>query len=537
MQAAAILELRKRKISTELAGLADAGQSLSERLLTTADGFAIDTATPAQRAACRILDGVPLGDLRNHPDVARLVGNEEAVALLPNEQGAMPTEAVFLAAIRSGKTNIAVCAGLRMALTADLSRMAPGDVPRVSIVSLKLDLSTEAYGKAIESIVGSPSLGPLLIDHRAGILTVRNRTGRPVQLAIVAGAKAGSGLVSRWSAGVIFDEAPRMSGSEDGVVNLDHARDAVIGRLLPGAQALYIGSPWAPFGPVYQMVQKHWRRPSHEMVVMRGTGPMLNPVHWTPERCEKLRETNPTAYQTDVCGEFADPEAGMFSPVAIDKNTRPRPLELPYNSALRYWAAVDPSEGSPTGNAWTLVIVEQVGEFFRVALAREFRGARPREIWRQIAECCAIYKLKWCATDQYAAASNEDLAAEFKLMLDVQAVSGPSKLKDFTDLQTLIHSDRIELSPNPTLKADLLAVRRRITQSGAAVVFPHTGDGRHCDYAPALCAAVTMGMAASDGLGAGGGGDGGTGYGIEVGGYGDGDGGGYGDGEVGGYLG
>jgi hypothetical protein len=42
------------------------------------------------------------------------------------------------------------------------------------------------------------------------------------------------------------------------VVNLDHQRSSVLGRLLPNAQALYIGSPWAPFGPVYDAVTEHW---------------------------------------------------------------------------------------------------------------------------------------------------------------------------------------------------------------------------------------------------------------------------------------
>jgi hypothetical protein len=49
-----------------------------------------------------------------------------------------------------------------------------------------------------------------------------------------------------------------MAGQEDGVVNLDDARSAVLGRILPGSQLLYIGSPWAPFGPVYSMVQEFW---------------------------------------------------------------------------------------------------------------------------------------------------------------------------------------------------------------------------------------------------------------------------------------
>jgi hypothetical protein len=469
------------------------GRSLTEHLLTSPDGFGITTATPAQRAACRIIDGRPLGELANDPAAVQLVGGASALSALPSERGIVPPEVVFLAAIRCAKTIIATCAAIRMALTVDVSRLGPGEVPRVSVVSLKLDLAQVAYGLAVETIRASKTLGPLLTSDKAGVLTVRHPTGRPVELAIVAGARAGSGLVSRWAAGVIFDEAPRMSGADDAVVNLDDARTAVQGRLLPGAQILYIGSPWAPFGPVYKLVQERWQKPTDTMVVLRGTGPMLNPVTWTPERCEKLRQSNPAAYTTDVLGEFADPEAGMFSPVAIASSTRVAPLELPLDRECTYAAAIDPSEGSATGNAWTLVIVERRDgprTRYRVALAREFRGVRPVQCWQEIAACCDRYGVSECVTDQYAAAANADLAAQHGLELDVRPATAASKLEDFTNLQTLLHSDCIELPPDEQLRADLASVRRRATQSGMAIVLPRTGDGRHCDYAPALVAAV-----------------------------------------------
>lgn len=475
--------------SSELSGIPG---SFTEHLLTTSAGFNITTATPAQRAACRILDGVPLGDVRDHPDVAQLVGGPEALAALPP---AAPNEAIFLAAIRGAKTIIAVCAGIRMALTVDVSALGPGEVPRVSIVAPKLDLSTVGYQQAIGSIHSSLLLAPYLLNDKAGVLTLRHPSGRPVELAIVAGSRAGTGLVSRWSAGVIFDEAPRMCGAEDGVVNLEHARDAVLGRLLPGAQALYIGSPWAPFGPVYDLVQQHWGKPTQAMVVMRGTGPMLHPAYWTPARCEAMR-SNPTAYATDVLGEFADPEAGLLSPASVAKNTREGPLELTFDRTGYYAAAVDPSEGSATGNAWTLVIVQYIAPKgaapakYRVALAREFRGVRPEQCWQEIARDCRRFGLAKCTTDQYAAAANTDLAAQCGLRLRIDPATSASKLEDFTNLQTLVHSDQVELAPNPTLRADLLSVRRRVTQTGMAIVLPKTGDGRHADYAPALCAAV-----------------------------------------------
>jgi hypothetical protein len=488
----------------------------TESLLTSADAFGIATATPAQRAACRILDGQPLGELATHPDVIALVGGHEAIATLPSERGQAPIELVFLAAIRSAKTIIACAAAIRMALTVDVSRLGPGEVPRVSILSLKLDTSAVAFGLLLETIRSSRALSPLLIDATADALTLRHPSGREIEIACVAGAKAGNGLVARWSAGVIFDEAPRMNASSDAIVNLTHARSAVLGRLLPGAQCLMIGSPHAPHGDVYDLTQEHFGKPSATMVVLRGTGPMLNPVWWTPARCARLELQDPAAYLTDVCGEFADPESGLVNVAALRANTRVSPLELQYEHGATYAAAIDPSEGTARANPWTLVIVQLVEQSrtahpwlrsqadgraasmnaqpstrrYRVVLAREWRGLSPASCLEQIARICDGYGLRHAVTDQYAGAANADLARRYGLYLQIDRASAQSKVQDFTDLATLIHTDAIELSPDRTFLRDLLSVKKRTTQGGVSIVFPKTGDGRHADYAPALCADI-----------------------------------------------
>jgi hypothetical protein len=373
----------------------------------------------------------------------------------------------------------------------------------VSIVSLRLDNSQVAYRILLETVRSSRLLRTLLDGEPTGnTLTLKHPSGRPIEITTVAGSAAGGTLVSRWSAGVIFDEAPRMNGASDAVVNLDHARTAVLGRLLPGAQALYIGSAWAPHGPVYDMVQSHWAKPSANMVVLRGTGPQLNPVWWTPGRCAKLQEQDPVAYQTDVMGEFADPEAGLLNPISVRRNTRESPLQLSPHIGGLYGAGIDASEGTGSGNAQTLVIVQVIltprawnepeapPPRYKVALAREWRGARPDAFLREVASICHAYGVQSATGDQYAGAANADIARRYGLDLHVVPTTAASKLRDFTDLATYVHTDRIELSPDKQFVQDLLSIKKRVTQQGTTIVLPRTGDGRHADYAPALVAAL-----------------------------------------------
>lgn len=470
----------------------------TEELLVGADGFGIETATPAQRAACRVIDGRPLGELAEHPKALDLVGGFEALKQIPT--GKPPREVLFLAAIRCAKTIVACAAALRMALSVDVSGLGPGEVPRVSLVSLTLDASGVAYRQLLEMLHVSQRFCGLLLSETTDMLTLRHPSGKPVEIRSVAGSKAGGSLVARWSAGCVFDEAPRMSGAADAVINLDDARSAILGRLLPGSQVLYVGSPWAPHGPVYEMVQEHWQRPSERLVVLRGTGPMLNPEWWTEERCQALHDSDPTAYTTDVLGEFATPESGLLNPLSVQSSTREAPLELPppprFGTANDpvYTVAVDPSEGAAKGNGFAMALIQHPDDLdegtIRVVLTKEWRGLSPDACWREIAATLAPYRVAHVHTDQYAASANVDLASRYGLGVEVHTTTSVSKREDWTNLATLLHTGRLDLPPEPMLRRDLLSVKKKTTQSSTTVVLPQTADGRHCDMAAALCAAV-----------------------------------------------
>jgi len=475
----------------------------TEALLTSRDAFGLWEATPAQRAACRVVDGLPLGELADHPDVIEFLGGREALETVERERvkrdtpGCGPKEIAILAAIRSAKTMLACAAAIRMTQTVDVSGLKHGEMPRVSVVSLKVDVAGAAYRMLKETILASPILSQLVIGNpKDDAIQIQHPSGRPIEIAVVAGARAGAGLVARWSAGVIFDEAPRMVGSEEGVVNLDDARSAVIGRLLPGAQALYIGSPWAPFGPTYKMHEDFWRDPKPEVVVMKGTGPMLNPKWWTPERCEALKTADPVAYQTDVLANFADPESGMFWDEMLKACTRESPIEIEPQPLQHYAAAMDPAT---RGDAWALGVWTCVGapngrKKFQIVVARQWKGSRiapldSERILREIASVCQRYRVSSCWTDQWSVDALRSTARRCGIGLAEESMAGARKFELFQTLKLHCEGRDIELPPVPELAEDLKKVRKRLTQEGIQIVLPRTG-GRHCDFAAMLAILV-----------------------------------------------
>lgn len=339
-----------------------------EELFTSDDYFGVSTATPLQRAICRIVDGLPLGDLAKHPHVLEAIGDVGAL-----EPGHRPKEVCIYSGIRTGKSLFTACCAVRAALTVDLGHLRPGEEARISVLATDTDKARVVHMHIIAAIQEKPTLKALLTlpprakrlrneDDLPGVtkdsIWLEHPSGRKIEITTVAGARAGASLVGRWCAGVIFDEQPRMVGSDDGaVINFDDAAASVRRRLLDGAQMLCVGSPFAPTGPAWKAVQEHWKRPKRDMVVIKARGDWLNPSWWTPEKQEETRLASIKEYKTEFLGEFADGDAAALDPELVGLTARPIGRAIPYGSCKPV-GFLDSSQGR--GDAWSYAIGQWV---------------------------------------------------------------------------------------------------------------------------------------------------------------------------------
>ena len=458
-----------------------------EKCLTSPFAFNLTTASPLQRAICRLADGLPLGDLALLPEVKRALG------MLPPPRMGKPKEMGILSGIRSGKSLFAAAYAANCTQKCDVSRLGPGEVPRVSIVSLVKDLADVVFGHVCGRILESPLFSSLVIGKpTADTIRLAHPTGRPIEIKVVAGSRAGATLVARWSAGVIFDEFPRMIGEADGVVNWDDSRKAVIERLLPNCGIINIGSPWAPFGPAFAMVEDHWGKPTSKLVVLKCPAYDLNPVYWTSERVAEAEAGDPDVFRTDVMGEFSTPMESFFSGDALAVATRVEPRDLSPEPGLSYSASMDPAT---RGNGWTLTIWTRKGRRKICAVGREWIGSRakplsPRVVMSEIAGVLLPFGVRTIDTDQYMGDALADIAREFGLLLVQWTASEAERVERYQAVKTRIEVGEIEFPPQPKLRADLLRVRKRVTQRGITIDLPLTSDGRHCDFAPSVILGV-----------------------------------------------
>lgn len=480
-----------------------------ETVLTAPEWLGLTTATPMQRAICRLADGLPLAELwsspllppetdRAYPDEVRARSTLHWALGGDVEPDGMPRELDVLAGIRGGKSLIASAVAIKASQTCDLGALQPWEVPRYSICSLSLDNAHVIFEHLAGACQHSPRVAELVCaEPTADSVYLRHPSGRPVEVKVVAGRRAGGSLVSRWLIGAAFDEAPRMVGAEDGVVNLDDLRKAALERLLPGGQLLYIGSPWAPLGPVYRAVTEHHGRPSRTHVVVRATGPAMNPHHWTPERTNRSAapppEGDPQVYLTDCLAEFADLESSLFTDAQLRAITVDGCQRLPYEPWCTYVAYMDTATRS---NAWTLVIgaLRRDGTCAIVYATQWLPGVealRPKKVLSQVKAMCDEYACPNVFTDQFGGDFVVDLGAEIGLTVTPDTVTRKSKNEEWATTRARVLEKTLTLIDAPQLIEDLKRVRKRLTPDGHTIEFPTTQDGRHCDYAPAVAGVVS----------------------------------------------
>jgi hypothetical protein len=467
-------------------------------MLTLKDGFGLETATNLQRAICRSLDGEDIGDeLWSDPLVQAGFGGVKPEAWRPKTF-------VIAAAIRSAKSMIIAAKAICLSQTVDLTGVTVGDEIRIPILAPEKDQARAVFSHIVGNIMNRPKLRGLMIEEpTADAVKLRHPSGYAIEIKVTALSRFAATLIARWLPAAIFDEAPRMVGEQDGVRNLPDALNAIAGRIRPGGTIMLIGSPHAPFGPAYDMIHEHFGKPTRDFVVVRAPGPSMNPLYWTPEKCEDLKRTNPSAYRTDVLAEFADPEEAMFGLDLVEACTRKHPVAREPVRGHFYVGAMDPAT---RGNAWTFVLLEGTGwknvdgvmrPTFAVALTRQWRGSkenplRPDLVFAEMGALMSPYGCNTVVTDQYACDALAPLAMPHGIGLIAEAMTQAKRYEYCSRLKLELEVGCLELPPDPVLCRDLVSVRKRITQNGVTIHLPETSDGRHADFVPALELAVAF---------------------------------------------
>lgn len=465
-----------------------------------------------------------------------------------------PLEFLDISAIRIGKSLFAAAVILWLSQTVDLSGTRASDIVRIFVVALKIGGTDAVVQHLMTPMLEKPALRSLLVDkpeevsigsiRRSG-LRIRHPTGRVIEVACIPLDRGGGSGLSVFCAGVVVDEYPRMIGAEDGVRNVEHFREGVLGRLLPGAIYLATGSPWQPYGPAYDTTLKHFGKPTADLVVLRTSAkPFVNIAPgWTPaKKVETLQRQSPIAYKTDFLAEFADGEEAVFPAQAIeDAWKRPkadaadygRPAIFADPSALRhdFWAAmvggwahpvatpedlyeheflgdtITPGRGAVVvgREGWIRILEDRFGnpiprrdgkglkpwfEVYDIVSWDKNSGARGLDLVRAVGQLGRQYGCSEFHWDGYEQLMLGDMIRREDLRPIVHTWSGQGRKTEAVDhLRTLFIERRVRLPQHDLLKQELLRFRARAT-SGGSFQYIVAGGAGHGDHAACLTLAM-----------------------------------------------
>lgn len=463
-----------------------------ESIFTSDWGCGMYTATPVQIAICRLLDRAPLGELATHPDVIRAFCPD---ATSMQDFGSLLRALMVVAAIRSAKSMIMSSSAIVGARCCYVGPpVKPSDSLRIPIVSPEIDTSKATLDHVLGILENSDVLRPLILKQTASSVTIEHETGREVEIKVVALAQYGKTLVGRWIPKIIFEEIFLMGSGVDYVKNLEGARNAIHGRILPGGIEMLIGSAEGAIGPAYELYQEHWGHPNPDFLVCKAEGPLMNPVTYSPENCAELERTNPEACAKNVYCIFSDPEFALLSRSEIDDASRDDADVVPPEPFWTYSAGMDPAT---RGNAWTLVVVGGNPDGgFDTVLHHEWRPKpgtplRPKEVLAEIATLIKPYSVPYLMTDQNMADALIDIAAELGVVCVRENLTGTNRLPLAEQVVALLRGGLLMLPKDDQIRTDFQNIAKRISSNGnASLSLPKTKDGRHCDYVPAFMLAL-----------------------------------------------
>ncbi len=506
-------------------------------------------AAPVQRAKCRLFEGLPLGELANDPAVQEMLGNGGAP--WPSWR---PVEVLDISAIRIGKSLFGAAFIVWQSQTVDLSSTIASDIIRIFVVALKIDGCAAVMKHLVQNLLDKPALRVYLADDpkevtlagaiKNGLRLKQLSTGKIIEVKCIPLDRGGGSGLSVFCAGVVVDEYPRMIGASDGVRNVEHFREGVLGRLLPGAMYLATGSPWQAYGPAYDLVQKHFGKPTEDLLVLRTSAKSFVGIapDWTERKRAKLERQSALAYKTDFLAEFADGEQSVFPAAAIEAAwTKQPPANAEYGtpaifadpSALRhdYWAAmiggwsipvasledlyeieqlgdvVTPGRGQvvPGRDGWIRILEDDHGnplprkdgstarpcfEVFDIVSWDKKSGARGTDLVKQVGLLGRRYGCTDFHWDGYEQLMLGDLVRQEGFRPIVHTWSGAGRKTEAVDhLRTLLIEQRVRLPKHDLLKQELIRFQARPTPGGNFQYIVAGGAG-HGDHASCLTLAM-----------------------------------------------
>lgn len=445
-----------------------------------------------------VFDGVQVADLTGEDrewavkifgDIPRL--DDETWAFLITVIG-------IVAGGRSGKTYLCSLRLLHLALTVDLSILAPGEEAFCAIIAPRLKEARQGLNYAAGAARDHPEIARLIVSDTADQLVLRRDDGELVAIVAIAAGAGGIGGRGKTLVALLMDETCFFRDQDTGVINDQAIFDAAEPRVMEGGQVMVASTPWVARGLLHKMWKKNHKKPSDCLIAHASTRNMRTAPHQL-KKVDRAYKRDPQNAAIEFGSEWGSTTTELlFTEAELDAIFTADAPELGRLPLLGERA----SAGGDLGfvlNSSSLAIVhemeptKEVPEALVVLAHLEERQApaggilEPSKVCADFAETAKGHSCSGITADQHERATLTEYATKAGLAVYPAAAAGDALLA----LRAAARDKVLRAPEHQRLRSQLESIKvRRTLGNKLQVVIPEAIDGSHCDLAVAFAQAV-----------------------------------------------
>jgi hypothetical protein len=452
------------------------------------------TFSPGQSVAFRVLfDGVDPGGFEDKDDASLALSLFGAVA-----QPVPPIArevAVIVKGARIGGSRFSSLRALHLALTVDLSTLAPGEDAFVLFVAPDMRLARQTMRYALGAVRADPTLRRLIEGEpsRDGF-TIRRRSGGPrVTFECLPATRGGSAVRARSIVCAVLSEAAFFR-DKDYAINDAEIYRAIAPRVLPGGQTILESTPWLESGLLYELYRDNWGDPSTALVAHAPTLTM-RPDARTQAIVEAERKRDPDNAQREFDALFVGGGAVAFFDEISLKNAIQ--AERPTVSFVKAgWRAGAGGDLALISDSSALAIVGYDGtaryELLQVEEKRPEKGKplKLSAVIKDFATTLRAHRLRAVTLDGHHREPAREYTDEEKITIVAAPEGQDGKYETYRAVRDALREGRMIIHDDPRMLAQFRAVVARPQPGGGMKISsPRTRAG-HGDLVSAIVLAV-----------------------------------------------
>lgn len=371
----------------------------------------------------------------------------------------------------SGKTTMCSAYAIYEAVTHDISKCGPGDVPYVIVIAPDKETAKLSVRMCREMIRSQPALERLIVSDTDNMIQLRRPDGRMVRIEAFAASRGGSAVRGRTIIAFLMDEAEFFmsngeGGGRDYSVNDHDLFRALKPRLLRNGKGMLVSTPWPIETLMGTMFEENWGHPKTAVAVkaptllVRGSDPDV--VAMVQDELSK----DPENARRELFCELDGFTGGEFFDAGALHTNLDNVYEFPHPFNPAWPVAVGCDFGF-TRDSSAIAVVQWDGAHYRTVYLEELRPKpgsplKPSEVVAKFAAITKRYGSSFVVSDGYYREAIKEALHTHNLGLVDAPEGSKGKAESFQRTRSMLNEGRVRIPDVP--------IGRRMVQQAKLVV-------------------------------------------------------------------